>query len=155
MRVGDELSIVKAWVEERETEPPPYLSESELLRLMRKYGIGTDATMQDHIHTNVIRGYFRIRNRQCIPTPLGKAVINVLSKTGNELIDPLFRSRMEKSLMEVTNGSLRPDDVLFTFKSEARKIYEKFMDKQKEVSMELIKALKESLSNRKMGSKAS
>ncbi len=156
VRVGDELSIVKAWIEERETEPPPYLSESELLRLMKKYGIGTDATMQDHIHTNVIRGYFKIRNKQCIPTPLGKAVISVLSKTGNELIDPLFRSRMEKALMEITSGSLKPDDVLFTFKSEARKIYEKFINRQREVAMELIKALKDSLSkgNKGAGGKA-
>ncbi|GAB6945308.1 DNA topoisomerase [Vulcanisaeta sp. JCM 14467] len=155
VRAGDELSIVKAWVEERETEPPPYLSESELLRLMRKYGIGTDATMQDHIHTNVIRGYFKIRNRQCIPTPLGKAVISVLGKTGNELIDPWFRSRMEKALMEITKGSLSPDDVLFTFKNEARKIYEKFMNRQREVAMELIKALKEALSktSRRTGGK--
>lgn len=157
VKIGDELSIVKAWIEERETEPPPYLSESELLRLMKRYGIGTDATMQDHIHTNVIRGYFKIRNRQCIPTPLGKAVINVLSKTGNELIDPLFRSRMEKALMEITNGSLRPDDVLFTFKNEARKIYEKFINRQGEVAMELIKALRNSLNktNRGTGGKAS
>ena len=157
VRVGDELSIVKAWIEERETEPPPYLSESELLRLMRKYGIGTDATMQDHIHTNVVRGYFKIRNRQCIPTPLGKAVISVLGKTGNELIDPWFRSRMEKALMEITNGSLRPNDVLFTFKNEAKKIYEKFIDRQREVAMELIKALRESLSraNKRTGGKTS
>ncbi len=157
VRVSDELSIVKAWIEERETEPPPYLSESELLRLMKKYGIGTDATMQDHIHTNVIRGYFKIRNKQCIPTPLGKAVISVLSKTGNELIDPLFRSRMEKALMEITSGSLKPGDVLFTFKSEARKIYEKFINRQREVAMELIKALKDSLNkgNKGTGSKTS
>ncbi|BDR92846.1 DNA topoisomerase [Vulcanisaeta souniana] len=155
LRVGEELRIEKAWVEERETEPPPYLSESELLRLMRRYGIGTDATMQDHIHTNIIRGYFRVRNKQCIPTPLGKAVISVLSKTGGELIDPWFRSRMEKALMEITRGSLRPGDVLFTFKSEARKIYEKFSSKQSEVAMELVKALKESLSKGGRNRKAS
>ncbi|WP_446751782.1 DNA topoisomerase [Vulcanisaeta sp. JCM 16161] len=151
VRTGDELNIIKAWIEERETEPPPYLSESELLRLMKKYGIGTDATMQDHIHTNVIRGYFRIRNRQCIPTPLGRAVISVLSKTGNELIDPWFRSRMEKALMEITSGSLKPGDVLFTFKSEARKIYEKFVNRQSEVAMELIKALRNSLNRTRRG----
>jgi Topoisomerase IA len=118
---------------------------------MKKYGIGTDATMQDHIHTNVIRGYFKIRNKQCIPTPLGKAVINILSKTGNELIDPWFRSRMEKSLMEITRGSLKPDDVLLTFKDEARKIYEKFVNRQGEVARELVKALRESLSRSKGG----
>ncbi len=157
VRVGDELGIVKAWIEERETEPPPYLSESELLKLMRKYGIGTDATMQDHIHTNVIRGYFRIRNRQCIPTPLGRAVISVLSKAGNELIDPWFRSRMEKALMEITSGSLRPSDVLLTFKSEAKRIYDKFMNRQREVALELVRALRESLNKagRGIGGKAS
>ena len=153
LRLGDELRIVKAWIEERETEPPPYLSESELLRLMRKYGIGTDATMQDHIHTNIVRGYFKVRNKQCIPTPLGKAVISTLSKVGSELIDPWFRSRMEKSLMEISKGTLKPSDVLLTFKDESRKIYSKFMERQNEVAMELIKALKASLNKRKINKK--
>ena len=151
LRVGDELRIARAWIEERETEPPPYLSESELLRLMKKYGIGTDATMQDHIHTNVIRGYFRIRNRQCIPTPLGKAVINVLSKSGGELIDPWFRARMERSLMEISRGLLRPGEVLSMFKNEARKIYEKLMKRRDDIAKELIKALRESLQKGKVG----
>ncbi len=142
VKMGDELRLVKAWFKECETEPPPYMTESELLRLMRKYGIGTDATMQDHIHTNVVRGYFRIKNRQCIPTPLGKAVIGVLSKVGPELIDPLFRARMERSLMEITRGKITPLEVLKTFKEEARRIYEKLLSNQGEIAFELIQALK-------------
>ncbi|WP_069807530.1 DNA topoisomerase [Vulcanisaeta thermophila] len=142
---GEEVIISRAWLEEKETEPPPYLSESELLRLMKKYGIGTDATMQDHIHTNIVRGYFRVRNKQCIPTPLGKAVIGILSSVGKELIDPWFRARMEKSLMEITRGHLKPEDVLITFKNKARNIYKEFMANNKSIGESLIKALKDSL----------
>ena len=53
------------------TQPPPLLSEADLVALMDKHGIGTDATMHEHIKKIITREYaskdsdMRIR-----PTPL-------------------------------------------------------------------------------------
>jgi DNA topoisomerase-1 len=140
--VGDVFKVVDALVEERETEPPPYLSESDLLRLMRKYGIGTDATMQDHIHTNVVRRYFMIRGKQCIPTPLGKALISALGNTVGELVDPWFRSRMEKMLMEIGRNSRKPQEVLDEFRRETQRNFEKLNAKNDMIAAQLIKAIR-------------
>ncbi len=38
-------------MEEGKTCPPKYLTEAELIDLMEKNGIGTDATMHEHIKT--------------------------------------------------------------------------------------------------------
>ena len=38
-------------LEEGKTKPPNLLSESELISLMDKNGIGTDATIAEHIKT--------------------------------------------------------------------------------------------------------
>ncbi len=139
LKRGQILRIVKVEIRENKTKPPPYLSESELLKLMRKYGIGTDATMQEHIHTNIIRGYFKVRNRQCIPTELGKALIRTLSRYSNEIIDPTFRGKMEKML----NNIIRGEDhvkILEEIKRLAREHYRKLISKIDEIGKELAQA---------------
>lgn len=131
------VKILNVNLEEKETEPPPYLTESELLRLMRRYGIGTDATMQDHIYTNVKRGYFKIRNKACIPTPLGKTVISIFSKYASILIDPNFRSLMERTLREVSDGTKRPEEVINYFKERAHELYRVLRIHVREIGREL------------------
>lgn len=139
LRPGEKLRILRVEVRENETKPPPYLSESELLKLMRAYGIGTDATMQDHIHTNVVRGYFRIFRKRCIPTELGKTLILVLSKHASRLVDPHFRARMEKLLSEIVQGR-DPRSVIEEMKREAYQYYLRLRGKLDEIGRELAEA---------------
>ena len=39
------------------TQPPPRLTESSLIGLMERHGIGTDATVAEHINKQLERGY--------------------------------------------------------------------------------------------------
>ncbi|MGC9136012.1 DNA topoisomerase [Caldivirga sp.] len=142
LRVGMQVTVKDSKVVKRKTTPPPYLSESELLRLMRKYGIGTDATMQDHIHTNVKRRYFKIIKGQCVPTPLGKALITSLSKYAPTLIDPGFRSRMESMLSLIGSGKELPSSVRRRLEEEAVKVYASMKPNAHQLGEELAKALR-------------
>ncbi len=139
LKIGQRLKIVRVEVRENMTKPPPYLSESELLKLMRKYGIGTDATMQDHIFTNIIRGYFKIFKKKCIPTELGKTLIKTLSKYSREIIDPTFRSRMEKMLNDIVKG-VDHEYIIREMKKEAEKYYKILKLKIDEIGKELAEA---------------
>jgi len=49
LEVGQVIIPTKILLLEGKTTPPKLLSESELIDLMNKNGIGTDATMHDHI----------------------------------------------------------------------------------------------------------
>lgn len=142
VRKGDAVVLVSAKIERRETEPPPRMTESELLRLMRKYGIGTDATMQDHIHTNVIRGYMKITGGRCVPTPLGMSLATALMKHARPIIDPEVRSKMEAALQEIAAGKFDAAKVVAAIREEFKRYYKTLEDKKMEIAKELIDALK-------------
>ena len=56
-----------------ETEPPQLLTEADLIALMDKHGIGTDATHADHIETVKNREYIGVQqNDKLVPGILGE-----------------------------------------------------------------------------------
>ncbi len=146
---GDVLEVVNVSIVKRRTEPPPYLSEAELLSLMKRFGIGTDATMQEHIHTNILRGYFIVRNKRCIPTPLGKALILALKKYVPELVMPTVRGRIERELQKIVSGELTHEQVIEKVRAEFLKYFDKLRLHREEIAKELVKALAEMVKNRK------
>lgn len=125
---GEEVEVLKIELKEGETSPPPYLSEAELIRLMEAKGIGTDATIQDHIYTNIKRGYFYIKNKRCIPTPLGIQLIKALDNIIPEAVRPDVRAFIESQISQVAEGiKTRSEVIEFT-----RKIFLNYYDKLKE-----------------------
>ncbi|KAL1296964.1 hypothetical protein AAFC00_004564 [Neodothiora populina] len=55
--VGETFIPTEARMNEGKTSPPGYLTEPDLISLMDANGIGTDATMAEHIRTIKARGY--------------------------------------------------------------------------------------------------
>ncbi|MEM1549708.1 MAG: DNA topoisomerase [Candidatus Methanomethylicia archaeon] len=145
LRIGDIVKVERLEIHEGETEPPPYLSEEQLLKLMEEYGIGTDATKQDHIHNNIERGYMYIENKRCIPTPLGKKLIEALNEVAPELIKPEVRGFMEKMFMQVASGEKKSEEVLNDARKYFKSQYIKVRDKSFEISSKIIPTIKESI----------
>lgn len=66
---------------ERQTGPPDYLSESELITLMEKHGVGTDASIPVHINNICERNYVTIiAGRRLQPTSLGIVLVHGYQK---------------------------------------------------------------------------
>ncbi len=140
---GDRLRVKSLRLEERSTQPPPYLSESELLALMKRYGIGTDATMQDHIHTNIERKYFVVRERRCIPTPLGKTLILSLLEVEPRLVLPEIRGKMESLLAKIASGEREASEVVAEIKETFLEYYENVAAKIDAISQKLVPVIAE------------
>ncbi len=96
------LKIDSISYEIKETEPPEYLSESDLIKLMEQNKIGTDASMPTHIENITERRYVNVNsNRRLIPTKLGIALIEALTGVDSDLVLPTIRANIEKNVDEI------------------------------------------------------
>lgn len=84
---GDSVKINEYKLVESQTGPPDYLTESELITLMEKHGIGTDASIPVHINNICQRNYVQIASsRRLIPTTLGNVLVHGYQKIDPELV---------------------------------------------------------------------
>ncbi|MEM2526906.1 MAG: type IA DNA topoisomerase [Candidatus Bathyarchaeia archaeon] len=125
LNVGEKLMVVRVDIEERKTKPPPHLTESELLKLLERHSIGTDATRADYPQIIVERGYAEKKGRSFHLSSLGEALINLLSSVDFRLVTPDTRRYVEQLMAEVEMGKINMKSAL----EEALKIYEELYEK--------------------------
>ncbi|XP_065835336.1 DNA topoisomerase 3-beta-1-like [Oscarella lobularis] len=113
VKKGDTLNVADVKLVERQTSPPDYLTESELITLMEKHGIGTDASIPVHINNICERNYVSIASgRRLIPTTLGIVLVHGYQKIDPDLVLPTMRSAVEEQLNLICHGKADFDSVL-------------------------------------------
>ena len=107
LQEGQAFSIDKVELVAGKTQPPPLLTEADLLAKMDAHGIGTDATMADHIKTVLTREYATRANQPphvLKPTPLGRALVDAYDAMGERLNRPELRAAAEADFTSIANG---------------------------------------------------
>ncbi|KAM5479967.1 DNA topoisomerase [Microsporum audouinii] len=119
----------EANITEGKTVAPGYLTEPELIGLMDANGIGTDATMADHISKIKQREYVATRPRgggrgsgssveEFIPTKLGVALVegydNVVAGLPDcpSLTKPFLRKEMELRMRDICSGTRTKTEIV-------------------------------------------
>ena len=95
------------------TEPPRLLTEADLIALMDKHGIGTDATHAEHIETVKNREYVFIEDRdKLVPGKLAMALVEGYDAMGFAMSKPHLRAALETDLVDICEGRKTKDEVL-------------------------------------------
>ncbi|XP_037679544.1 DNA topoisomerase 3-beta-1 isoform X2 [Choloepus didactylus] len=110
---GDAFPVSEVKLLEKQTNPPDYLTEAELITLMEKHGIGTDASIPVHINNICQRNYVTVETgRRLRPTNLGIVLVHGYYKIDAELVLPTIRSAVEKQLNLIAQGKADYQQVL-------------------------------------------
>uniref|UniRef100_A0A0A9WRY3 DNA topoisomerase n=1 Tax=Lygus hesperus TaxID=30085 RepID=A0A0A9WRY3_LYGHE len=95
------------------TTAPNLLTEADLIALMEKHGIGTDATHAEHIETIKSRFYVGLENNTYfVPSAIGMGLVEGYDTMGFAMSKPDLRAELEGDLKKICDGVRRPEDVL-------------------------------------------
>lgn len=114
-RVGQELAPEELMMDSGQTTAPQLLSESDLIGTMDKNGIGTDATIHEHIKKILERKYvIKMRDARFVPTLLGLSLVQGYDEVGLEfsLTKPRIRAMLENDLNAICEGRKSSHEVV-------------------------------------------
>mmetsp|Transcript_3626 Transcript_3626/g.11267 ORF Transcript_3626/g.11267 Transcript_3626/m.11267 type:complete len:852 (+) Transcript_3626:59-2614(+) len=111
---GKTFELRNVALTEGKTSPPDYLTESDLIGLMEKHGIGTDASIATHINTICERNYVRVdgNSRKLIPNEIGIALVHGYHKIDPDIVLPDIRSNIEKYVALIADGKATFEEVV-------------------------------------------
>eukprot|EP01147_Barroeca_monosierra_P001141 gene1141-4360_t len=105
MQKGEEYIIKNVTLTAKQTSPPGYLTESDLISLMEQHGIGTDASIPKHINTICERNYVTVQaGRTLVPTNLGVVMIHGYLHIDHDLCSPTMRAAVEEQFRLIAQG---------------------------------------------------
>ncbi|KAJ1648751.1 DNA topoisomerase 3-alpha [Dispira simplex] len=126
------------------TSAPLLLSEHELIQRMQKNGIGTDATIPEHIKKIQEREYaFKQRDSRFCPSTLGVALVEGYDNVGFDLslTKPYLRCEMEQDMKDISAGRCSKEEVVRKNLQRYRDVYEKTAERLQVLESALSKHL--------------
>ena len=114
MKQGQKFTLISVDIEEGCTEAPDYLTESELIEKMEKFGIGTDASMATHINNICERHFVTVtgQKRRLVPSSLGIALIDTYHEIDKDLAASGLRAKIEGWVNDIAIGKKSFDVVV-------------------------------------------
>ncbi|KAI8992952.1 DNA topoisomerase [Trametes punicea] len=115
---GEAFVPTECRLDEGQTSKPNLLTEADLVNLMDEHGIGTDATIAQHIQTIIDRGYvierMRGATKYLVPSTLGIGLVEGYDAIGfdQSLSKPELRRETERRMVNICEGLKTKNEVL-------------------------------------------
>lgn len=162
-QMGTEFQPTELTMLEGSTSPPSLLTEADLIALMDKHGIGTDATHAEHINTVKTRGTFcslfvgrysgqlkfttrnitnsgyigEIDGGYLVPGTLGMGLVEGYDTVELPLAYPELRAELERDLKLVCSGQKDPKHVLNEQIQKYKDVYKVITEKIEAIDAKL------------------
>ena len=98
---GDELEYCKYETEQHFTQGPSRYTDASIVKILEEKGIGRPSTYAPIITLLIERYYVARKNKQLIPTQLGKMINTILLESFPKILDVNFTAEMEQKLDDV------------------------------------------------------
>jgi DNA topoisomerase-1 len=115
LSVGQDVSVLELEPDGHATVPPARYTEPTLVKALEDRGIGRPSTYAAILSTIVDRGYVFKKGTALIPTFVAFAVVNLLERHFEQLVDFDFTARMEDDLDRIASGGEERVDWLTKF----------------------------------------
>ena len=110
---GHSYRVVSLRVSEGVTTAPGHLTEAELIGLMERHRIGTDASIPAHINNILTRNYVSLgRGRTLVPLTLGVVLVHGYRTIDASLVLPDVRAAIEKYCDLIARGEAEKHEVV-------------------------------------------
>jgi DNA topoisomerase I len=108
---GQELALDgDPWAVDKETQPPPRISQGKLVELMEERGLGTKATRPDIIQKLYDRGY--VYGNPPAPSATGMSMYEAFRKYVPRMATPEMTAELEQDMDQIAAGKTSKDEVL-------------------------------------------
>jgi DNA topoisomerase-1 len=111
LQEGQALELDGApWILDKETQPPPRISQAKLVEMMEERGLGTKATRAEIIKKLFDRGY--VYGNPPIPSETGIAMYEAFKKYVPRMATPEMTAQLETEMDQIAAGEMTKDSVV-------------------------------------------
>jgi DNA topoisomerase-1 len=115
LTVGEELEILHFHPEQHFTSGPARFTDATIIKALEEKGIGRPSTYAPIISVLLNRYYVVRKNRQLVPTQLGRIINSLLSASFPDLVNENFTAELEKKLDDIAENKERWSDIIDSF----------------------------------------
>ena len=131
---GDTIPVKEIEIAEKETKPPPRYTDTSLLKLMEKNGLGTKATRPAIIETmekrKVIYKEKKEKKSRYHCSELGKFLIENLMKVWLPFLKPDFTKWIELNLEDIKDGKKNMEEIIIDIKKRFLDLFDNYLSKK-------------------------
>jgi DNA topoisomerase-1 len=115
LTTGDVVPVASLTPEGHTTSPPARYTEATLVKRLEELGIGRPSTWASIIQTIQDRGYVWKKGTALVPTWTAFAVVGLLERHFDDLVDYEFTAKIEEDLDAIASGTGQKDEWLRRF----------------------------------------
>ncbi|MBI4021524.1 MAG: DNA topoisomerase I [Candidatus Aenigmarchaeota archaeon] len=141
MQEGDAVANDRVEMLDKQTQPPPRLTQATVLKEMEKLGLGTKATRAGILETLYDRGY--IDEKSIVVSMLGEAVITALKKHCSDIISVDLTRSFEEEMEAIREGKKKREAVIAEARETLERIMAAFKKNEKKIGGTLLEGMRE------------